>query len=84
VIAFNPESGVVIGNFTLNADGDFVIARLPPGTYLLRAEPIDDAEPDSFFPSAIDTNFRVTYASRMVAAPRGGSSAPIEIKVLSK
>jgi hypothetical protein len=84
VVAFNPESGVVIGNFTLNTAGDFVIARLPPGTYILRAEPIDDAEPDSFFPQPIEIDFRVTYAQRMVVAPQGGSSAPIEIKVQAK
>ena len=84
VAAFNPETGILIGNFTLNAEGEFVIARLPPGPYIVRAEPIDDAEPDSFFPSAIDTNFRVSYAPRMVVAPHGGSSAPIEIRVQPK
>ena len=84
VVAFNPETGVLIGNFTLNAAGDFVLARLPPGPYVLRAEPIDDAEPDSFFPSAIDTDFRVTYAPRMVVAPHGGSSSSIEIRVQPK
>ena len=81
VAAFNPETGVVIANFTLNANGEFVIARLPPGAYILRVEPIDDAEPDSFFPIPVDTNFRVTYAPRMVVAPQGGSSTPIEIRV---
>lgn len=84
VAAVNPETGVVIGNFTLNASGEFVIARLPPGAYILRVEPIDDAEPDSFFPAPIDTDFRVTYAPRMVVAPRGGSSPPIEIRVQPK
>ena len=84
VAAFNPESGVIIANFTLNANGDFVIARLPPGPYILRVEPIDDAEPDSFFPVSIDTDFRVAYASRMVVAPKGGSSAQIEIQVQPK
>ena len=84
VVAFNPETGVLIGNFTLNANGDFVIARLPPGPYILRVEPIDDAEPDSFFPTPIDVNFRVTYAPRMVVAPRGGSSQPVEIRVQAK
>jgi hypothetical protein len=84
VAAFNPETGDVIANFTLNANGDFVIARLPPGAYILRVEPIDDAEPDSFFPTPIDTNFRVAYAPRMVVAPKGGSSASIEIQVQSK
>jgi hypothetical protein len=84
VVAFNPETGVLIGNFTLDSTGGFVIARLPPGPYILRVEPIDDAEPDSFFPTPIDVNFRVTYAPRMVVAPKGGSSNPIEIQVLPK
>ena len=84
VVAFNPESGVLIGNFTLNTNGDFVIARLPPGPYILRVEPIDDADPDSFFPTPIDVDFRVAYAPRMVVAPRGGSSAVIEIRVQPK
>jgi hypothetical protein len=84
VVAFNPESGLLVGNFTLNDRGEFVIARLPPGAYILRAEPIDDAEPDSFFPVLVDVDFRVTYAPRMVVAPRGGSSAPVEIQVLPK
>ena len=84
VVAFNPETGVLVGNFTLNANGDFVIARLPSGPYILRVEPLDDADPESFFPTPIETNFRVTYAPRMVVAPRGGSSNSIEISVLPK
>lgn len=84
IVAFNPETGVLIGNFTLDSTGEFVIARLPPGPYILRAEPIDDAEPESFFPKPIDVNFRVTYAPRMVVAPKGGSSQPIEIRVQPK
>ncbi len=84
VVAFNPETGVLVGNFALTAGGEFVIARLQPGPYILRVEPLDDAEVDSFFSTAIDVDFRVAYASRMVVAPRGGSSAPIEIKVIAK
>lgn len=84
VVALNPETGAMVGNFALNANGEFAIARLEPGPYLIRVEPLDDAEVDSFFSTAIDVNFRVTYASRMVVAPRGGSSAPVEIKVLPK
>ncbi|MBY0496532.1 MAG: carboxypeptidase-like regulatory domain-containing protein [Cyanobacteria bacterium] len=84
VVAFNPETGILVGNFTLTNAGEFVIAQLEPGPYILRVEPIDDAEPDSFFPGAIDTNFRVTYAPRMVVAPKGGSSPSIEIRVLPK
>ena len=84
IVALNPETGDLIGNFSLNANGEFAIARLEPGPYILRVEPLDDAEVDSFFSTAIDVDFRVTYAPRMVVAPRGGSSSPIEIKVLAK
>jgi hypothetical protein len=84
VVAFNPETGILVGNFTLTANGDFVIARLDPGPYILRVEPIDDTEPEGYLPGAIDTDFRVAYAPRMVVAPRGGSSAPIELRVVAK
>lgn len=84
VVAFNPETGALVANFALNANGEFSIVRLEPGPYILRAEPLDDAEVDSFFSTAIDVDFRVAYASRMVVAPKGGASAPIEIKVVAK
>jgi hypothetical protein len=84
IVAFNPATGVLIGNFTLNASGEFVIARLPPGPYILRVEPLDDADADSFFPTPIDANFQVAYAPRMVVAPKGGSSNAIEIRVVPK
>ena len=84
VVAFNPETGLVVGNFALNETGEFAIIRLTPGPYLLRVEPLDDAEVDSFFSTNIDVNFRVAYVPRMVVAPRGGSSALIEVKVMAK
>jgi hypothetical protein len=84
VVAFNPETGVLIGNFALNTNGEFVIAMLPPGPYILRVEPVDDAEVESFLSTAVDLDFRVSYASRMVVAPEGGSSAPVEIRVSPK
>lgn len=84
VVAFNPENGVLIANFSLNPRGEFVIARLPPGPYVLRVEPLDDADSESFFSTPIDVDFRVTYAPRMVIAPEGGSSRSIEIRVNPK
>jgi Matrixin len=84
IVALDPETGAMVGNFALNASGEFAIARLEPGPYILRVEPLDDADVDSFFSTAIDVDFRVTYAPRLVVAPRGGSSAPIDIKVLPK
>ena len=84
VIAFSPASGALVATFALDAGGEFAVTRLPPGAYVIRVEPLDDADTDSFFAGSLDLDFRVTYASRMVVAPRGGSSAPVEIKVLSK
>ena len=40
--------------------------------------------PRAFFGTPVDADFRVTYAPRMVVAPQGGSSSPIEIRVLPK
>lgn len=84
VAALNLETGALIGGFVLNASGAFVIAGLEPGTYVLRAEPLDDAEPESFFNNPVDVDFRVTYAQRIVAAPRGGSTDALEIQVRPK
>lgn len=84
VVAFNPETGALVGSFSLNAAGEFVIASLSPGPYVLRAEPLDDADVESFFSMPVDLDFKVTYGPRLVVAPRGGSSASLEIKVLQR
>lgn len=84
VVAFSPASGTLVATFALGEAGEFAIVRLAPGSYVLRVEPMDDADIDSFFSAPIDVDFRVTYASRMVVAPKGGSSSPIEIEVVPK
>jgi hypothetical protein len=81
VVAFNLETGVLVANFSLGDDGRFVIAGLEPGPYLLRVEPLDDAEPSSFFARTVDTNFQVTHVERIVVAPGGGSSEEIAVEV---
>jgi Matrixin/Carboxypeptidase regulatory-like domain len=86
VVAFNPASGTLVGNFTLDSAGGFVIAGLAPGVYVVRVEPLDDADLDSFFENteAVDVGFKPTASSRLVAVPRGGASADIEIQVVAK
>jgi hypothetical protein len=86
VVAFNPATGALVGGFTLNADGGFTIAGLEPGPHLLRAEPLDDAEIDSFFDASLNTDidFRVKFYERLVVVPRGGGTSNIEIKVVPK
>jgi hypothetical protein len=86
VTAFSPATGVLVGGFCLDAQGNFVVGGLKPGLYLLRAEPLDDADVSAFFSSSVvvDIDFKPAYASRLVAVPAGGSSAAVEIKVPPK
>ena len=86
IVAFNPATGALIANFSLDSQGRFSIAGLSPGPHIVRVEPLDDADIDSFFDLAAgtDVNFRVTYFDRLVVVPRGGDSGVIEIKVQPK
>jgi len=84
VAAFNVESGEVVANFSLSDNGNFVISRLEPGAYVVRVEPMDDVDVEGFFTMPIELNFKVTYAPRLIVAPRGGSSPSIEIQVAPK
>jgi len=86
VVAFSPQSGKLVGGFTLSETGEFVIAGLEPGPHVLRAEPLDDGELNSFFDDDfdVDVDFRVTFHDRVVAVPRGGGASDVEIKVTPK
>jgi hypothetical protein len=87
VVAFNPATGSLVANFTLDSDGRFSIAGLTPGPYVVRVEPLDDADADSFFDPLgrqPDVDFKVTFSDRLVVVPRGGDSGQIRIVVQSK
>jgi hypothetical protein len=86
IVAFNPGTGVTTGTFSLTSRGDFVLAGLSPGAYVVRAEPLDDADLDGFFDSTagVNINFRPAYASKLAVVPAGGSGGTIEIRVPSK
>lgn len=83
VAAFNPRTGALIAAFTLNSDGEFQIAGLDPGAHVIRVEPLDDADLESFFsrPSAIDVGFLVTFHDRLVVAPAGGAGERLTVAV---
>lgn len=81
VVAFHLQTGTLIGNFSLGDNGQFVIAGLEPGAYLLRVEPLDDADTSSFFASSVDVNFQVTFAQKVVVAPDDGTSEAVTIEV---
>ncbi len=86
VVAVNAASGLMVGSFTLNAQGQFSIGGLSPGLYVVRVEPIDDADVDSFFDNsrAVDIDFRVMFFDRVVVVPKGGDSGEIALKVVRK
>jgi hypothetical protein len=86
VIVSNVTTGGLTGGFALDAQGSFVISSLAPGLYLVRAEPLDDADVSSFFGSdtVLNTNFRQTYFSHLVSVPKGGAGASFELKVQAK
>jgi hypothetical protein len=86
VVAFNVQTGRLIGGFTLNASGEFAIGGLTPGPHVIRVEPLDDASVESFFDAKdpVDANFAVTYASRLVVVPAGGTSQSVDITVAVK
>lgn len=81
VVAFNPETGALVGNFTLGANGEFVIAGLEPGPHIIRVEPLDDVDTTGFFVDPLDLRFQVTFAQRLVVAPPGGTSPEVSIEV---
>ena len=86
VTAFNPETGRLIAGFTVNEDGEFEIAGLTPGPHIIRVEPLDDADIDSFFDARdpIDIAFRVAFHDRLFVAPRGGVGERVVVAVQPK
>jgi len=85
VMAFSLRSGEMVGSYTLSANGDFVIAGLREGPHIVRVEPLDDADLESFFgPANVDLAFGVTYASTLAVVQAGGATSPLTIEVRAR
>jgi hypothetical protein len=85
VVAFNPRTGSMIGGFSLGQGGTFQIDGLSPGAHVIRVEPLDDADIDSFFtPMGVEIGFQVTFAPQLVVAPKGGASDRFDVSVRPK
>ncbi len=85
IVAFDPKTGVLVGGFSLGQGGSFQIAGLLPGAQVIRVEPLDDADIDSFFSMpGIDVDFLVTFHPRLVVAPAGGASDQFDVAVRPK
>jgi hypothetical protein len=85
VVVFNLRTRALVGGFALGDQGDFQILGLAPGPYVVRVEPLDDADIDSFFDlDSIDIDFQVTYYPRLVVAPSGGVGDSVTVTVRPK
>jgi hypothetical protein len=86
VVAYNTRTGKMVASFTLNTNGDYAIAGLEPGPCVVRAEPLDDGDVESFLDrsSSVDLSFQATYSERLAIVPRGGNAANIDIAVRPK
>jgi hypothetical protein len=86
LVAFNIRTGSLVGGFSLDDSGTFAIGGLPSGTYILRIEPLDDGDTESFFDasSRVDTGFAATYYRNLVTVPRGSGSVKVAVTVTAK
>ena len=84
VVAYNPRTGKLVGGFSLNASGGFVIGGLEAGPHVLRVEPLDDGDIESFFDLTlnIDADFRAKFHDKLVVVPRGGGVSGVTIQVV--
>jgi hypothetical protein len=86
VVAFSTRTGALVGGLTLTEEGAYTIAGLEPGPYVLRVEPLDDADINSFFDSDtdVDIDFKVQFHDRIVVVPEGGGVRNVDVKVNPK
>jgi hypothetical protein len=86
IVAFDPATRALVGGFTLTDKGEFSIGGLSPGPKVVRVEPLDDADLDSFFDAtqAVDVDFRVLLFGRLVVVPSAGDSGQVELPVAGK
>jgi hypothetical protein len=86
IVAFHLESGALVAGFSLGGDGGFSIAALAPGPYVVRAEPLDDADIDSFFSTGqpVDLDFRPRFHPELVVIAPGADRSGIDIAVVAK
>lgn len=86
VTAVHASTGEMVSGFSLTSTGGFTIGRLPPGLYILRVEPLDDADVGSFFSDSANVNvdFVPTFHAQLVAVPAGGAGPAVTIAVKAK
>ena len=82
VVAMHLRTGALVGGFTLDQTGTFVLAGLEPGPVVLRVEPLDDGDVTSFIDGPrVDLDFQVAFSPRTIFVPRGGNAPDVTIEV---
>ena len=83
VVTYHLRTGRIVAGFTVTDAGAFAVGGLDPGPCLVRVEPLDDGDSESFFDGSrvVETGFGVTYAERLAVVPRGGDAGGLEIAV---
>jgi hypothetical protein len=83
VVAYGVRSGQIVGGFSIDDEGAYAISGLEPGAYVVRVEPLDDGDLESFFEDTrrVDADFGVTYYSKLAIAPRSGVAVDVDIAV---
>jgi len=85
VVAFNPRTGTLIGGFAVSQDGTFRIAGLTPGPHVIRVEPVDDGDIESFLSlSGVNVDFQVAFHPRLIVAPAGGAGPSFDVTLQAK
>jgi len=86
ITAVDPDTGISVGGLTSLSDGTFVIARIPPGRYVVFAEPMNGpvvASDLHISASRIDSQFNVAvnggFDSPQVVEVTAGGSASVDL-----
>ncbi len=82
ITAYHLRTGSLVSGYTLDLAGGFVLAGLDAGPIVLRVEPLDDGDVESFLSGpGVDTDFRAAFFDRVVYVPAGGNVAGLDIRV---
>jgi hypothetical protein len=83
LVAFNLRTGDLVGGYTLSDDGRFTLAGLGEGPHVVRVEPLDDGDVESFFEDVdrVDLDFSAAFADRTVVVTAGHNAGDLTIRV---
>ena len=86
VVAFNPAHRPAHCLVLVERARAVLDCRAVAGPHIVRVEPLDDADTESFFDESIpiSLDFRATLHQRLAVVPKGGDSGTVDVKVSPK